>query len=59
MKRLDGKIAIVTGGARGLGKLFCLGMAEEGAKVVVTDILDKEAQQTAEEIRTKGGSYCS
>ena len=34
-------------------------MAEEGAKVVVTDILDKEAQQTAEEIRTKGGSAIS
>lgn len=59
MNWLDGKIAIVTGGAQGLGKVFCLGMAGEGAKVVVTDILDKVAQQTAEEIRTKGGSAIS
>lgn len=59
MKRLEGKVVIVTGGARGLGKAFCSRMAEEGAKVVVADILDKEAQQTAEEIRTKGGSAIS
>ncbi len=56
MGRLKGKVAIVTGGGRGLGKAFCLRMAEERAKVVVADILDKEAQQTTEEIRTKGGS---
>ena len=56
MARLDGEVAIVTGGGRGLGKVFCSRMAEEGAKVVVADILDKEAQQTAEEIRAKGGS---
>ena len=59
MGSLEGKVAIVTGGARGLGKAFCLGMAEEGAKVVVTDILDEQAQQTAEEIRKKGGSAIS
>lgn len=53
---LKGKVAIVTGGGRGLGKAFCLRMAEEGAKVVIADILDKEAQQTAEEIRTKSSS---
>jgi len=56
MGSLEGKVAIVTGGARGLGKAFCLRMAAEGAKVVVADILGEEAQQTAEEIRAKGGS---
>ena len=43
MKRLEDRVAIVTGGARGLGKAFCLALAEQGAKLVVADILDKEA----------------
>jgi len=54
--RLEGKVAIVTGGARGLGKIFCLALAEEKAKVVVADILEDEAELTAQEIRAKGGS---
>jgi 3-oxoacyl-[acyl-carrier protein] reductase len=54
--RLEGKVAIVTGGARGLGKTFCLALAEEKAKVVVADILEDEAELTAQEIRSKGGS---
>jgi len=56
VRRLESKVAIVTGGARGLGKTFCLAMTEQGAKLVVADILDKKAQQTADEIQTKGGS---
>jgi 3-oxoacyl-[acyl-carrier protein] reductase len=56
MKRLEGRVAIVTGGARGLGRAFCLAMAEQGAKMVIADILDKEAQQTAGEIQAKSGS---
>jgi len=53
---LDNKVAIVTGGARGLGKVYCLKMAEEGAKVVVADILVREAEATASEIKAKGGA---
>lgn len=55
MGRLEGKVAIVTGGARGLGKNFCLALARESAKVVVADILEDGARQTAGEILEKGG----
>ena len=56
MRLLEGKVAIVTGGAGGLGRAYCLKMAEEGARIVVLDIIDKQAQQTVEEIQRKGGS---
>jgi 3-oxoacyl-[acyl-carrier protein] reductase len=59
MNRLLNKVAIVTGGGRGLGKVFCLAMADEGAKIVSADILEKESLQTAQEIHDKGGSALS
>ncbi len=40
MGRLDGRVAIVTGGAKGIGKVYCHGLAEAGATVVVSDIVD-------------------
>ena len=51
---LEGKVAIVTGGGRGLGKAYCLKMAEEGAKVVVADILEGEPIEVVSEIKAKG-----
>lgn len=53
--RLKDKVAIVTGGAFGLGKTYCEAMAEEGAKVVVADIDYEKAQATAKGIENKGG----
>ena len=53
---LDNKVVIVTGGANGLGKAYCLRMAQEGAKVVVADIADKEAQAVVSEIKAAGGT---
>jgi D-sorbitol dehydrogenase (acceptor) len=45
--RLEGKVAIITGGARGIGAAIGRRYADEGARVVVADILRKEAEATA------------
>lgn len=55
MNRMKDKVAIVTGGALGIGKATCLMLAREGAQVAVTDMLDKEGQQVVAEIRAAGG----
>ncbi len=51
--RLKDKVAIVTGSARGMGRVFALRFAKEGAKVTVCDILD--CRPVAEEIKAAGG----
>ncbi len=53
--RLKDKVAIITGGAYGLGRAFGLGMAAEGARIVVADIDSKAAEKTAGDIRSRGG----
>ncbi|MGH7724251.1 MAG: SDR family NAD(P)-dependent oxidoreductase [Candidatus Eiseniibacteriota bacterium] len=55
MNRVAGKVAIVTGGALGIGRAACLMLAREGASVAVTDVLDSEGAKLTEEIRTAGG----
>jgi len=55
MKRVEGKVAAVTGGAVGIGRATCLRLAEEGAAVAVLDVADREAEQVAAEIRARGG----
>lgn len=55
MNRLAGKIALITGGAMGIGRSACLLMAGEGAKVAVTDVADDSGRALAKEIRGRGG----
>jgi NAD(P)-dependent dehydrogenase (short-subunit alcohol dehydrogenase family) len=54
-KRLKDKVAIVTGGAQGIGRAYCLNMALEGAKIVVADVNLEAAKKTATEIQKKAG----
>jgi len=53
--RLKDRVIIVTGGAMGIGRAYCLGLGKEGAKVVVADIQEAEAKKVAGEIQREGG----
>jgi NAD(P)-dependent dehydrogenase (short-subunit alcohol dehydrogenase family) len=53
--RLEGKVALVTGGARGMGEAEARLFASEGANVVVADLLDVEGQAVADAINAAGG----
>ncbi len=53
---IKGKVALVSGGARSLGKQDCLTLAAEGCRVIVLDLNAEGATQTAEEINQAGGS---
>ncbi|MGQ0485646.1 MAG: L-iditol 2-dehydrogenase [Hyphomicrobiales bacterium] len=53
--RLEGKVAIVTGGARGIGRAIAEGYAREGARVCIADIAHEAAAETARD--TGGGAF--
>ena len=54
MEDLAGKVVLVTGAARGMGKLEAMGFAREGCRLVITDVDGKELERTAEEMRSQG-----
>ena len=53
--RLDGKVALISGGARGMGAAEARLFASEGAKVVVGDVLEDEGRRTEARIAESGG----
>jgi 3-oxoacyl-[acyl-carrier protein] reductase len=52
--RLEGKVALITGGARGIGQAIAMAFAAEGADIVVADVNMEIAQKTASEIEALG-----
>ncbi len=54
-RRFEGQVALVVGGAQGIGKAIALRMAEEGARVVIADIDRKMMTSTSKDIQNSGG----
>lgn len=54
--RLEGKVAIITGSARGIGKATAVKYVQEGAKVVVCDVNLEQVNETVEELKKMGGN---
>ncbi|MES9542890.1 MULTISPECIES: glucose 1-dehydrogenase [unclassified Actinomadura] len=54
MGRVDGKVALISGGARGIGAASARALAAEGARVVIGDLLDEEGKAVADELGDAG-----
>lgn len=58
MGRVDQKVTVITGGAKGIGRATSELLAREGARVAITDIADVDGEQLAVAIRAAGGQAC-
>src|SRR5439155_3279543 len=54
-RRYEGRVAIITGGAQGLGRVIARRLAEEGANVIIADIQEDRGVQTAKELEGQTG----
>ena len=55
MDRVKSKVAIITGGASGLGKSSAILLAREGAKIVITDLDEENGNEVVQQIKDNGG----
>ncbi|KUK80417.1 MAG: 2,5-dichloro-2,5-cyclohexadiene-1,4-diol dehydrogenase LinC, partial [Mesotoga prima] len=53
--RMENKVAIVTGGSQGIGEAYSIGLAKQGAAVVVADVDEKKGKEVVRSIRDSGG----
>ena len=58
-RRLEGKVALVTGSGRGIGRAIALKLAGEGARLVINDVDDEPAKEVAQLIRESGVLNCN
>ncbi|KAI9312828.1 hypothetical protein BX666DRAFT_2030709 [Dichotomocladium elegans] len=56
LSRLDGKVAVITGAARGIGKAVAVELVNRGAKVMIGDVMDKDGEETVKELNALAGT---